>query len=89
MNLSEIAQFRQRQAAEEASARRALGGLAITASHVRQSFDSRDGSAWHTECCEECKQKYQRQNAAGSRSTPQARNEKRKETLTWQVAVTP
>ncbi len=24
----------------------------------------RDGSAWHTECCEECKQKYQRQNAA-------------------------
>ncbi len=24
----------------------------------------RDGSAWHTVCCEECKQKYQRQNAA-------------------------
>ena len=33
MNLSEIAQFRQRQAAEEASARRALNGPAITASH--------------------------------------------------------
>lgn len=33
MNLSEIAQFRQRQAAEEESARLALGGPAITASH--------------------------------------------------------
>src|SRR2546429_3956595 len=33
VNLSEIAQFRQRQAAEEASAQLALGGLAITASH--------------------------------------------------------
>src|SRR5256886_115698 len=33
LNLSEIAQFRQRQAAEEASAQLALGGLAITASH--------------------------------------------------------
>ena len=31
MNLSEIAQFRQRQAAEEASAQLALGGLAILA----------------------------------------------------------
>jgi len=33
VNLSEIAQFRQRQAAEEASAQLGLGGLAITASH--------------------------------------------------------
>ena len=33
MNLSEIAQFQQRQAAEEESARLALGGPAITASH--------------------------------------------------------
>jgi len=33
MNLSEIAQFRQRQAAEEEAARLALSGPAITANH--------------------------------------------------------